>query len=153
MALSIRQYDDDEKQAIKVVPPLLRKEVKTTIRHHGDYIMGYMLNTGFAEDVRAWHAKHPHTHLHFFWDKTDAPEELKVDDTLTFHRLDDVKFLRMMAGCRAYATTAGFELSLIHISEPTRLGMISYAVFCLGLAVAMAPVSYTHLTLPTKRIV
>src|SRR5659263_732695 len=28
-------------------------------------------------------------------------------------------------GCRA------FTLSLIHISEPTRLGMISYAVFCL----------------------
>src|SRR5450759_5082920 len=25
----------------------------------------------------------------------------------------------------------GFDLSLIHISEPTRLGMISYAVFCL----------------------
>src|SRR5450759_805118 len=25
----------------------------------------------------------------------------------------------------------GFALSLIHISEPTRLGMISYAVFCL----------------------
>src|SRR5450756_627755 len=24
-----------------------------------------------------------------------------------------------------------FQLSLIHISEPTRLGMISYAVFCL----------------------
>src|SRR5665648_1093721 len=27
-------------------------------------------------------------------------------------------------GCTAY------DLSLIHISEPTRLGMISYAVFC-----------------------
>src|SRR5450756_2928517 len=26
---------------------------------------------------------------------------------------------------------AALELSLIHISEPTRLGMISYAVFCL----------------------
>src|SRR5659263_754635 len=25
----------------------------------------------------------------------------------------------------------GLQLSLIHISEPTRLGMISYAVFCL----------------------
>src|SRR5450759_5845232 len=25
----------------------------------------------------------------------------------------------------------GYTLSLIHISEPTRLGMISYAVFCL----------------------
>src|SRR5450756_388833 len=28
-------------------------------------------------------------------------------------------------------TVAGQTLSLIHISEPTRLGMISYAVFCL----------------------
>src|SRR5450759_4193862 len=27
--------------------------------------------------------------------------------------------------------SASFSLSLIHISEPTRLGMISYAVFCL----------------------
>src|SRR5450759_1373803 len=27
--------------------------------------------------------------------------------------------------------TEGVDLSLIHISEPTRLGMISYAVFCL----------------------
>ena len=26
---------------------------------------------------------------------------------------------------------ASYDLSLIHISEPTRLGMISYAVFCL----------------------
>ena len=29
------------------------------------------------------------------------------------------------------AVAAGMNLSLIHISEPTRLGMISYAVFCL----------------------
>src|SRR5450759_2766643 len=28
-------------------------------------------------------------------------------------------------------TRPGLKLSLIHISEPTRLGMISYAVFCL----------------------
>src|SRR5450756_1287815 len=32
---------------------------------------------------------------------------------------------------RPDALTAALELSLIHISEPTRLGMISYAVFCL----------------------
>src|SRR5665648_38508 len=40
------------------------------------------------------------------------------------------------AGClHDYAATPddmkNLELSLIHISEPTRLGMISYAVFCL----------------------
>ena len=36
------------------------------------------------------------------------------------------------------------DLSLIHISEPTRLGMISYAVFCLKKKSIMT-VSYTHL--------
>ena len=33
------------------------------------------------------------------------------------------------AGDAAWRTS--YALSLIHISEPTRLGMISYAVFCL----------------------
>ena len=32
---------------------------------------------------------------------------------------------------RTYFTRERLSLSLIHISEPTRLGMISYAVFCL----------------------
>src|SRR5450756_721599 len=32
---------------------------------------------------------------------------------------------------RLLANTIAHQLSLIHISEPTRLGMISYAVFCL----------------------
>src|SRR5450756_1144613 len=37
-----------------------------------------------------------------------------------------------VADLRAHAgLTAMHGLSLIHISEPTRLGMISYAVFCL----------------------
>ena len=41
------------------------------------------------------------------------------------------------AGCVVSTPTCGpclggyMGLSLIHISEPTRLGMISYAVFCL----------------------
>ena len=45
----------------------------------------------------------------FFWDKQDADEVTKVDATLSFHQIDDVKFLNKMAGCRAYASTAGFE--------------------------------------------
>lgn len=34
---------------------------------------------------------------------------MKFDENLIFHRIDDDKFLRMMAGCKAFATTAGFE--------------------------------------------
>src|SRR5450756_813324 len=35
------------------------------------------------------------------------------------------------AACPGIYVPSLYELSLIHISEPTRLGMISYAVFCL----------------------
>src|SRR5450756_2711994 len=34
-------------------------------------------------------------------------------------------------GAGAHGYFQVYKLSLIHISEPTRLGMISYAVFCL----------------------
>ncbi len=109
MALSIRDYDNVPQKRIKVVPPLLRQGVKTSIRHHGDYILGYILNAGFYQDVVAWHKKNPKVKLHFFWDKKTDTEEVEYDENLTFHRLDDEKFLRLMAGCKAYATTAGFE--------------------------------------------
>ena len=37
----------------------------------------------------------------------------------------------MVAGTLANFQHPTLKLSLIHISEPTRLGMVSYAVFCL----------------------
>lgn len=123
LALSIRNYPDDRRHHIKVVPPLLRSEVRTTSVTRGDYVMGYMLNAGFYADVISWHREHPDTPLHFFWDKKGAPEELKVDDTLTLHAINDEKFLQYMAGCQSYATTAGFEsvCEALYMGKPAML--------------------------------
>ena len=109
MALSIRPYADVEEKDLTVVPPLLRQEVRDITRHHGDYITGYILNAGFAESVMAWHKEHPKVSLRFFWDKKGAPMVTKIDDTLSFHLIDDKAFLDSLANCRAYATTGGFE--------------------------------------------
>ncbi|MCM1178181.1 MAG: glycosyltransferase [Bacteroidales bacterium] len=118
LALSFRPMPDDPHGRIKVVPPLLRKEV-LELRNvdgtdgpqmsRGNYILGYMLNSGFSEDVLAWHREHPQTELRFFWDNWDEGKVKKVDDTLSFYLIDDREFLRQMAGCGAYASTAGFE--------------------------------------------
>lgn len=113
LALSFRPMPDDPGHKIKVVPPLLRPEVlsirDTADFRKGDYILGYMLNAGFAEEVNAWHEAHPEVPLHFFWDNAaEAPVKV-VDDTLSFYYLDDKEFIRQMAGCMAYASTAGFE--------------------------------------------
>ena len=109
LALSFREMEDDGTAHVRVVPPLLRKEVLSCEGTQGDYLHGYMVNAGFGENIKIWHGAHPEVPLHFFWDKQDEEEVCRVDETLTFHQIDDVKFLRYMAGCKAYATTAGFE--------------------------------------------
>lgn len=109
LALSFREMEDDESAHIRIVPPLLRKEVLSCEGTQGDYLHGYMVNADFGENLKIWHETHPEVPLHFFWDKQDEEEVCRVDETLAFHQIDDVKFLRYMAGCKAYATTAGFE--------------------------------------------
>lgn len=109
LALSFRPMPDVKKKKIYVVPPLLRPEVTQLTPVKGNYIHGYILNSGYAEDIEKWHSQHPEVELHFFWDKKDAPEELQVHPNLTFHRLNDVKFLDYMSKCGGYSSTAGFE--------------------------------------------
>lgn len=107
LALSFRPMRNDGKT--HVVPPLLREDVFAQDTATGNYIHGYMLNTGFADYVQGWHEKHPAIPLRFFWDNWEEDPIKKVDETLSFYQLDDVEFLRQMSGCKAYASTAGFE--------------------------------------------
>ena len=109
LALSFYEMSEDTENRVCVVPPLLRQEILSLEAEAGDYIHGYMLNAGFADSVKAFHEANPEVSLHFFWDKQDEEEVSRVDDTLSFHQIDDVKFLNYMAGCKAYASTAGFE--------------------------------------------
>lgn len=109
LALSFRRFSQESFGSLTIVPPLLRQEVKHLTPTTGDYALVYLTHHSLSRKVTAWHHQHPEMLLHCFWDKADAPEELKVDDTLTFHRINGAKFLRMMESCRALVTTAGFE--------------------------------------------
>lgn len=109
LALSFRKMREVSHRGIVVVPPLLRRALFDLQPSKGNYLHGYLLNSGFSEEIRSWHSQHPTVAMRFFWDKKDAEEETKIDDFLSFYRLDDQLFLRYMAGAKAYATTAGFE--------------------------------------------
>ena len=109
LALSMRKMESHPKLKISVVPPLLRKDVLETVPEDGDYIHGYMLNETYAEQIIRSQKKSPDVSMHFFWDKKGAEETTVVNDKLSFHKLNDKLFLKYMAGCKAYATTAGFE--------------------------------------------
>jgi uncharacterized protein (TIGR00661 family) len=110
VALSFYEAPDVPKRQTKICPPILRRQLfKMEPNPNGDFVLVYLLNHGYAEQITAWHKANPATKLHCFYDKPGAPAELKVDETLTFHRLDGEKFLRMMAECKYVACTAGFE--------------------------------------------
>ena len=109
LALSFRKMREYGPEGLIVVPPLLRHEVLDIKPKQGDYLFGYLLNSGFSEEIIDWHRAHPEQELHFFWDRKTETAEFKVDERLSFHQLDDLLFLYYMSGAKAYATTAGFE--------------------------------------------
>ena len=109
LALSFRDMPGSIEKNLVVVPPLLRHEVFENEPSDGDYIHGYMINTGYYEEVLDWHTKNPHIPLRFFWDKKDADEVTVIDENLILYRIDDDLFLKSMAGSMAYSTTSGFE--------------------------------------------
>lgn len=109
LALSFAPLNQVGRKGPIPVPPLLRKEIFALEPTVQGYILVYMVNPGYANDVIVWHQQHPGQTMHCFWDNKEAPESWEARPGLTFHRIDDQKFLKYMAGCSGYVTTAGFE--------------------------------------------
>lgn len=119
LALSFRNIPRSGK--VVAMPPLLRSEVFELEPQEGDYIHGYMLNTGYFDEVSDWHEKHPEVPLRFFWDKKGAEEKTIIDSNFILQTLNDDFFLKSMAGSKAYATTSGFEsiCEALYYRKPT----------------------------------
>jgi uncharacterized protein (TIGR00661 family) len=119
VALSFYEAPDLPGQRITVSPPVLRRQLfELEPDPNGEFVLLYLLNHGYAEQIIQWHNRNPRTVLHCFYDKPGAPAEFRHDATLTFHRLDGEKFLRMMARSKCVACTAGFQ----SLSEAAYLG-------------------------------
>jgi uncharacterized protein (TIGR00661 family) len=110
LALSLYDAPDLPGKQIIVGPPILRKQLfQLASNPNGDFVLVYLLNHGYAEQIITWSAKNPQTKLHCFYDKPGAPVEFQHSPSLMFHKLDGEKFLKMMADCRHVVCTAGFE--------------------------------------------
>jgi len=109
LALSTKKMENIPEHRIFVVPPLLREAVLEAQVRDGNYLHGYMLNDTYADKIIQFQQEHPGVSLRFFWDRKGVEEETVINEYLTFHRLNDKLFIEYMAGCKAYATTAGFE--------------------------------------------
>ncbi len=109
LALSFVEMPHDEPRRIKVVPPLLRKEVKNLVPQQGDFILAYITHHKLAEDIINWHENHRHVKIHCFWNNPDFAAEWAIRENLVFHQVNAQKFMQMMQECAGLVCTAGFE--------------------------------------------
>ncbi|MFP4228367.1 MAG: glycosyltransferase family protein [Salinivenus sp.] len=110
LALSLYPAPDRPEDQLTVLPPLLRPTLfQQSTESTEPFFLVYILNSGYADEVIRWHERTPDVRLHCFWDRPDAPPVDAYDETLTFHQLDDEKFLSFMARCQGFVSTAGFE--------------------------------------------
>jgi uncharacterized protein (TIGR00661 family) len=109
-ALSFYPASSQPERRLYVGPPLLRRDLfqlQPEVRGH--FLLAYVLNQGYTDEILRWHAKYPAVELHCFCEKPKVEPVWRYDSTLWFHKLDGTKFLQMMAESRGVACTAGFE--------------------------------------------
>src|SRR5665648_1233190 len=127
-----------------------RTSFATFSKHLDNYQFSILLDSGaysaFTRDIKLSveeYAKFLYKWGHYFegyfnldvigdfdktWDNQDYLEVQGLNPIPVFHYGEPTEILRFMT--KKY-NRIGIGLSLIHISEPTRLGMSSYSVFCL----------------------
>lgn len=109
LALSFLPQVRYANQKVRVVPPLLRPEVKVLEPKTGDFYLAYMVNSGYSEEVIHFAKANPHLQIKAYWDKKGAAETEHPIHNLSLHKVHDKNFLQDMANCKGLVCTAGFE--------------------------------------------
>ena len=108
IALSFTKETDLKDKKIFVCPPLIRDYIKKQEPSDDNFILAYLLNSGYAEEIIKWSKNNPNYKVEAFWDKLGEPET-HFGKNLTFHYLSGKKFINKLVHCTAYAATAGFD--------------------------------------------
>ena len=123
LALSFYQFPDFPKRKVTVVPPLFRSSVLEIQPSKGKFILVYILNSGYASEVKRWQRENSDVEVHCFWDRSDMENPHSPQRNLYFHHLSETLFIEKMASCKALVTTSGFEsvCEAMYLNKPVAM--------------------------------
>src|SRR5579883_441770 len=163
LALSFYPAASLPDRGLFVCPPLLRPGVfELPCDIQGSFLLAYVLNQGYTDEILEWHASNPEVEVHCFCEKPKVEPVWRYDSTLWFHKLDGGKFLRMMSQSRGVASTAGFEslneaawlgkpLLVVPVANHVEQYLNALDAEQAGLAMAATRFDLTRLLQPTQR--
>ncbi|MFA6994803.1 MAG: glycosyltransferase family protein [Patescibacteria group bacterium] len=108
IALSFTEESDQIKNKLYICPPLIRQLIKDQKSISNNFLLLYMLNAGYSQEIINWGETHPQIKIEAFWNHPEN-DETNFGPNLTFHHLSGLKFINYLSTCRAYASTAGFD--------------------------------------------
>jgi len=115
IALSFTAEADQPDKRLFIVPPLIRPIIRSQKPSREDFLLVYLLDPGYRQQISSWSLIHPETRLDAF---SSEPPEASPGSALIWHELSGTKFIDCLARCRAYISTAGFD----SIAEAAYLG-------------------------------
>ncbi len=120
-ALSISPVETSGR--IVSIPPLMREEVLAEKSGRYNYFLAYFTNPDLLEQLKSWQLHHAETEIHCFIKHSHEDEIYQPQKNLFVHKLDPVKFLKMMANSRGLISTAGFEsvCEAIYLEKPVMM--------------------------------
>jgi uncharacterized protein (TIGR00661 family) len=140
LQLAISMYDipPAPNKKLEVCPPLLRKNIFTLEHIEEDFILVYLLNSGYAQDIVKNHRKNPSLKLICFTDSREVKEqhkgELRLNENLVFYSLNDQKFMDFLSRCKGLVCTAGFEsvCEAMYLDKPVMMVPVKdhYEQYC-----------------------
>lgn len=104
--LALSYKTDQGSAAIRVVPPLLRREFREMNYVKGDSYLVYMLHEGFIYDLVRLAGEIPGFRADIFSSFGPAYE---IPEGIRIHPFDAKNFSTLMATCKGLITTAGFD--------------------------------------------
>ncbi len=109
LALSFTKEVDIQEKKLFICPPLIRSEIKKLPPAQENFILSYMINPGYCNDLKKWAALHLDQKIEAFWDKKNEPEIKSFGPNLNFYQISGQRFLNLLQSCSTYISTGGFD--------------------------------------------
>lgn len=99
-------YKTNDEKDLKIIPPLLREEIYDKKIENVNYILVYLCNEGYLEDIKNIALEYP---SEFFKVYLNIDKQIDLLENLSINPLSDVNFLNDMSRCKGIMMSSGFE--------------------------------------------